>query len=75
MARPTEPPTRSPDRRSDRRFDVIKGLFLIAGVLSFVLSVYLFFWEDETQGIFVGLWVPSMWSLGALLLASERRDR
>jgi hypothetical protein len=75
MARPMESPTRTPGRWSNRRLEVIKGLFLIAGALSFLLSVYLWFWEDETQGIFVGLWVPSMWSLGALLLAGEGRDR
>ena len=43
--------------------------FLIAGFLSFLFSVWLFFVkEDTTAGIFVGLWVPSIHSLGTLLL-------
>lgn len=75
MARPTDSPPRAPAARSDRRILLIKMLFVLAGALSFALSVYLWFWEDENQGIFVGLWVPSMWSLGALLLAGEGRDR
>jgi hypothetical protein len=44
--------------------------FLLAGFLSFLFSVYLYFVADETTaGIFVGLWVPSIHSLGTLLLA------
>ena len=44
--------------------------FLLAGFLSFLFSVYLYFVADETSaGIFVGLWVPSIHSLGTLLLA------
>ncbi len=44
--------------------------FLVAGFLSFLFSVYLYFVADEqTAGIFVGLWVPSIHSLGTLLLA------
>ncbi len=45
--------------------------FFLAGVLSFLLSVWLYFVKDQhTMGIFVGLWVPSIYSLGALLLTS-----
>lgn len=45
--------------------------FLIAGFLSFLFSVYLYFVaDDKTAGIFVGLWVPSIHSLGTLLLSS-----
>ena len=44
--------------------------FLVAGFLSFLFSVYLYFVQDDTTaGIFVGLWVPSIHSLGTLLLA------
>ena len=44
--------------------------FLIAGFLSFLFSVWLYFVQNEvTAGIFVGLWVPSIHSLGTLLLA------
>ena len=45
--------------------------FLVAGFFSFLFSVYLYFVADDaTAGIFVGLWVPSIHSLGTLLLAS-----
>jgi hypothetical protein len=44
--------------------------FLLAGFFSFLFSVYLYFVADQTTaGIFVGLWVPSIHSLGTLLLA------
>ena len=56
-----------------RRLFQVKALFLIAGFLSFLLSVYLYFLVDEQQGIYVGLWVPSIWSLGALTLSTETR--
>lgn len=47
---------------------------MIAGFLSFALSVYLWFFVDKEQGLYVGLWVPSLWSLGALVLATESRS-
>ncbi|MGI9577563.1 MAG: hypothetical protein ACR2OH_05160 [Microthrixaceae bacterium] len=48
----------------------LKLPFLAAGFASFLFSVYLFFIEgDTTAGIFVGLWVPSIHSLGTLVLA------
>ncbi len=47
----------------------LKLPFLIAGFASFVFSVWLYFVQGETTaGIFVGLWVPSIHSLGTLLL-------
>ncbi|MFO7573119.1 MAG: hypothetical protein R6W48_11065 [Gaiellaceae bacterium] len=49
------------------------GLFLLAAAASFVLSVSLWFSGNEQQGIFVGLWVPSILALGALLRPAERR--
>ena len=48
----------------------LKLPFLIAGFLSFLFSVWLYFVQDEqTAGIFVGLWVPSIHSLGTLILS------
>ncbi len=49
-------------------------LWLIAAFLSFIVSVYLWFWVDRDQGMFVGLWVPSILSLGVLMhsLKAER---
>ena len=47
----------------------LKLPFLVAGFLSFLVSVWLYFVQGETTaGIFVGLWVPSIHSLGTLLL-------
>jgi hypothetical protein len=52
----------------------LKLPFLIAGFLSFVFSVWLYFVQDEqTAGIFVGLWVPSIHSLGTLILSPTDR--
>jgi len=48
----------------------LKAPFLVAGFLSFLFSVWLYFVQDEQMaGIFVGLWVPSIHSLGTLLVA------
>ncbi len=43
-------------------------LVLVAAFLSFLFSVGLWFLEDEQAGIFVGIWVPSVLALGALIL-------
>jgi hypothetical protein len=48
-------------------------LILLAALVSFVLSVSLWFSAHELQGIFVGLWVPSILALGAIVL--PRGDR
>jgi len=49
----------------------LKAPFLVAGFLSFLFSVWLYFVQDEQMaGIFVGLWVPSIHSLGTLLVTS-----
>lgn len=48
--------------------------FLVAGFLSFLFSVWLYFVADEKQaGIFVGLWVPSIHSLGTLMLTTAKQ--
>lgn len=47
-------------------------LILFAAAISFVLSVTLWFGGHELQGIFVGLWVPSILSLGSVVLRRER---
>jgi hypothetical protein len=51
-----------------------KALFGVAAFLSFLLSVYLWFSGQQEEGLFVGLWVPSILSLGALLLAGSRAN-
>lgn len=52
----------------------IKGLFLIAAFFSFLLSVYLWFNGYKDQGVYVGLWVPSILSSGALMLAGQGKN-
>jgi hypothetical protein len=42
----------------------------VAAALSFALSVSLWFGGDREAGVFVGLWVPSILSLGAFVLSS-----
>lgn len=49
-----------------------KTLFLIAAFVSFLLSVYLWFGGSKEQGLFVGIWVPSILSLGALMMAGTK---
>ena len=50
-----------------------RALILLAAFVSFVLSVVLWFGGDKQQGIFVGLWVPSILSLGGLVLRRSER--
>lgn len=51
-----------------------KALFIVAAGLSFVMSVSLFFTGSQEQGIYVGIWVPSILSAGALLLGGNGRE-
>ena len=41
-----------------------------AAFASFVLSVALWFSDKQDEGLFVGLWVPSILALGAFVMAS-----
>ncbi len=53
-----------------RRRIAAKLLFIIAGTASFLLSVWLWFFTDDREtAMYVGLWVPSLFALGALVLA------
>ena len=44
---------------------------IIAAALSFLLSVYLWFSGFKEEGIFVGLWVPTILSFGAFVYAGR----
>jgi hypothetical protein len=55
---------------TNRYNPLARGLFLFAALLSFGLSVALFFGGEKTEGIFVGLWVPSILALGAFMAPS-----
>jgi hypothetical protein len=48
-------------------------LLLLAAVISFAVSVSLWFSGNEQDGIFVGLWVPSILALGAVLVPRSTR--
>jgi hypothetical protein len=55
---------------------ILKTAALLGSFLSFVLSVSLYFTADDTDGrlagIYVGIWVPSILALGALILSGSR---
>jgi hypothetical protein len=52
---------------------ILKGTFLFAAFASFLLSVTIYFQADDMDGrlngIYVGIWVPSILALGAFVLA------
>ena len=50
-----------------------RTLFLVAAFLSFAASVGLYFSGSETEGIFVGLWVPSILALGNFVVPAQTR--
>jgi uncharacterized membrane protein len=59
---------------------VLKGTFLVAAFASFVLSVVIYFQAGEDvngrlNGIYIGIWVPSILGLGAFLLAQGRTPK
>ena len=56
---------------------ILKGTFLLGAFASFLLSVILYFQagddvNERLNGIFVGIWVPSILALGAFVLAHRR---
>lgn len=53
-------------------FHKAKIAFLVAAFASLVLSVSLWFFVDRELGLFVGLWVPAIHSLGALVLTEPK---
>jgi hypothetical protein len=54
-----------------KRENLVKALIFLGAGISFVLSIYLWFNGQKDEGVFVGLWVPSILSSGALLLVGE----
>jgi hypothetical protein len=47
-------------------------LFLVAAVASFALSIALWFTDNRQEGMFVGLWVPSILAAGAFWTVATR---
>jgi hypothetical protein len=50
-----------------------RALLLVAAFVSFSLAVSLWFSGSEEEGIFVGLWVPSILALGAFVAPRAAR--
>jgi hypothetical protein len=46
-------------------------LFLVAAGLSFALSIGLWFAGNRDEGVFVGLWVPSILAAGAFWITAQ----
>lgn len=55
---------------------ILRATTLLAAAVSLVLSVWLYFQndasvDDRLNGIFVGVWVPSILALGNFLISSD----
>jgi hypothetical protein len=59
---------------AQQQLSIARALIGAAAFLAFALSVVLYFSGDETAGIFVAIWVPSVLALGAFL-APWRAER
>jgi hypothetical protein len=55
----------------DNWMRISKVSILVAAGLSFLLSISLWFTGSREQGIFVGLWVPSILAFGAFVFAAR----
>jgi hypothetical protein len=58
---------------------ILKGTALVAALASFVLSVTLYFRAGDDilgrlNGIYVGIWVPSILSLAAVILIKSAKS-
>jgi len=55
---------------------ILQATTLLASAASLAMSVYLYFSghevTDKLNGIYVGVWVPSILALGAFLVASSK---
>ena len=48
------------------------SLFLLAALASFLLSIALWFTDNREEGLFVGLWVPSILAAGGFWMTALR---
>ena len=49
--------------------------YVVAAAASFVFSILLWFTGSKQEGLFVGLWVPSILSFGTLVLGSSHHGK
>ncbi len=49
--------------------------FVVAAGASFLFSVSLWFTGSKQEGLYVGLWVPSILSFGTLVLGSSHHGK
>jgi hypothetical protein len=47
-------------------------LFLVAAAASFLLSIALWFTDNEDDAVFVGLWVPSILAAGGFWMVAVK---
>ncbi len=64
-------PPRAEGHMSRHRLGVT--LFLVAALGSFLLSIGLWFTDNRQEGLFVGLWVPSILAAGAFWMTAVRQ--
>ncbi len=60
-------------RSAGSRHRVGTTLFLLAAGISFLVSVGLWFTGYRPEGLFVGLWVPSILAAGAFWMIAVRQ--
>ncbi len=63
---------RSRYERRRSTLDASKGIYLGGTLLSILLSLYLYTSGRRQTGIFVGLWAPTVLSLGQTLLEDDK---
>jgi len=56
-----------------RSYRIARRGILAGAFLSFAFSITLWFTGSRDEGLFVGLWVPSILALGSLLLPPSER--
>ena len=64
--------TAAPGARERDRHRLGVTLFLVAASASFLLSIGLWFGGSREEGVFVGLWVPSILAAGAFWMSAVR---
>ena len=66
--------TAAPRARDLDRHRLGVVLFLVAAAASFLLSIGLWFSGSRDEGVFVGLWVPSILAAGAFWISAVGRS-